>query len=204
MRRLALAELILAFALAGCAGVGIVATSDPLVKLTDAEDLYMRQSRPLPAERLIREAIAIYDERGDQHGLGNAYRGYGDLLKSPSINKWETVYRRDGFQDKSITFDNRFEKAREFYRTALAHYARAAEEHQRAGKYDALTNLYFNAAWSHFNLDEREKACAYYDQTVAAYNENLSRNPSAKPYVPPGVGSFADFIASAKRRAQCQ
>ena len=46
--------------LAGCAGVGIVSTSDPLTKLNDAEYLFMRQDRPYPAERLIQEAISIY------------------------------------------------------------------------------------------------------------------------------------------------
>ena len=98
----------------------VLSTSDPLAKLHDAEDLFMRQDRPLPAERLIREAIAIYQEKDDPHGLGNAYREYGDLLMSPAIVKWETVYRRDGFQDKSVTFDNRVAKALENYSKAGA------------------------------------------------------------------------------------
>jgi tetratricopeptide (TPR) repeat protein len=189
--------------LSGCAGVGIVATSDPLAKLNDAEDLFMRQGRPLPAERLIREAIAIYEERGDAHGLGNANREYGDLLRSPAILKWEKVYRRDGFQDKSITFDNRFEKASEFYRKALTYYERAEREHRQAGKYDALTNVYFNMASSHLRLDERDKACSYYDKTVEAYDENIRRNPGAKPYIPAGSDSFSEFISGAKRKAGC-
>jgi tetratricopeptide (TPR) repeat protein len=188
----------------GCAGVGIVATSDPLAKLNDSEDLFMRQARPLPAERLILEAMAIYEERGDAHGLGNANRQYGDLLRSPAVLKWEKVYRRDGFQDKSITFDNRLEKANEFYRKAIGYYERAAQEHLKTGKYDALTNVYFNRAWSHVNVNEKDKACGYYDKTVEAYDENIRRNPGAKPYAPPGSGSFSEFIASAKRRAECR
>jgi len=189
--------------LTGCAGVGIVATGDPLAKLNDAEDLFMRQSRPLPAERLIREAMAIYEQRGDQHGLANANREYGDLLRSPAVIKWEKVYRRDGFQDKTVTFDNRLEKASEFYRKAITYYERAEQQHQQAGKFDALTNVYFNAAWSHLQVGEREKACGYYDKTVQAYDENIRRNPGAKPHIPPGSGSFAEFIGAAKRRAGC-
>lgn len=76
--------------LSGCAGMGIVATSDPLAKLNDSEDLFERQGRPLPAERLIREAMVIYEERDDAHGLGNANRQYGDLLRSPAVLKWGT------------------------------------------------------------------------------------------------------------------
>lgn len=191
-------------ALSGCAGFGIVATSDPSTKLDDAADLSMRQGRPLPAERLIREAMAIYEERGDAHGMGNASRQYGDLLRSPAVIRWEMVYRRDGFLDRSITFDNRFEKANEFYRKAINYYQRAEQEHRRTEKYDALTNVYLNMAWAHLNLDERDRACTYYDKTVEAYDENVRRNPGARPYIPPGSGLLPEFIASAKRSADCR
>ena len=146
MGRLAFAAVLAGSILSGCAGFGIVATSDPGAKLNDAEDLFNRQERPLPAERLIREAIAVSQARDDPRELGNGYRDYGDLLTSPAIIKWEKVYRRDGFQDKSITFENRFEKASEFYRKALVSYRRAAERERNAGKYDVLTNVYFNMA----------------------------------------------------------
>lgn len=196
--------LLLAFLLlAGCAGFGVVATSDPLAKLNDAEHLFLRQQRPLPAERLIREAMAIYQERDDQHGLGNANREYGDLLRSTAILKWEKVYRRDGFQDKSITFDNRFEKASEFYRTAIGHYEKAAAQKRESGQYDALTNVYFNMAWSYYVIDDKQKACSSYDRAVEAYTENMRRNPSAKPVVPSGYASFSEFIDGQKRRAGC-
>jgi tetratricopeptide (TPR) repeat protein len=180
-----------------------VATDDPLRKLNDAESLFMQQGRPIPAERLIREAMAIYEQRADPHGLGHANREYGDFLRSPAVLKWEKVYRRDGFQDKSITFDNRLEKASEFYRKAIAHYQRAEQQHQQAGKYDDLTNIYFNAAWSHLQVGERETACGYYDKTIPAYEENIRRNPGVKPYTPPGGRSLAEFIAEAKRQAGC-
>ena len=59
--------------MAACAGVGIVATSDPLAKLNDAEVLFSSKDRPIPAEKPIQEAMAIYQERDDPHGLGNAH-----------------------------------------------------------------------------------------------------------------------------------
>jgi tetratricopeptide (TPR) repeat protein len=189
--------------LTGCAGFGIVATSDPLAKLDDAEHLFVSYGRPVPAERLIREAIAIYQERDDPHGLGNAHRAYGDLLRSPAVAKWEQAYRRDGFQDKTVSFDNRFVKASEYYSKALDYYRRAEPQHRASETYDALTNLYYNMANSHYRLNERDLACGYYDKTLAAYNENIRRNPNAKPYVPAN-SSIAALIESAKRRAGCQ
>ena len=189
--------------ISSCAAVGVVATSDPHAKLNDAEELFMSQGRPLPAERLIREAMAIYQERDDPHGLGNANREYGDLLRSPAVAKWEKFYRRDGFQDKSIDFDNRFAKAADFYRRALTYYERAEQQHREAGRYDSLTNVYYNIATSHEKLGDRDKACIYYDKTLEAYNETIRRNPAAKPYAPAGYRSVSDLISPEKRRAGC-
>jgi tetratricopeptide (TPR) repeat protein len=164
----------------------------------------MREDRPMPAERLIREAIDIYKERNDPHGLGNAYRDYGDLLRSPAVAKHEIAYRRDGFQDRSVTFDNRFSKASEFTSKALEYYRLAEKQDRESAKFDALTNVYFNMAWCYYTLDDREKACGFYDRTLEAYTENIRRNPTAKPNVPSGFGSVADVVASEKQRAACK
>jgi len=199
-----LVALLGALLLSGCAGFGIVATSDPLTKLNDAADLFERQDRPLPAERLIREAIAIYQEDNDLHGLGNAYREYGDLLRSPAVAKWETVYRRDGFLDKSVTFDNRLAKASENFTKALEYYQRSEQQLRDSAKFDALTNVYYNMAWCHYLLNEHDKACGYFDKTVDAYNENIRRNPGAHQYVAPSsVGSVLEVVESDKRRVGC-
>jgi len=82
--------------LTACAGVGVVATSDPLTKFNDAEHLFMKQGRPLIAERLIHEAMAIYKERGDNRGLGHAHREYADLLLSIQLlNGTNTTKKMD-------------------------------------------------------------------------------------------------------------
>ena len=73
----------------GCAGVGVVDSPDPLAKLNDAENLFSEKNRPVPAELLIQEAIVIYRNRDDSHGLGNANREYGDLLESQAVVRWE-------------------------------------------------------------------------------------------------------------------
>lgn len=185
--------------LVGCAGVGMVATSDPLQKLNDANDLYMRQDRPLPAEQLIQQAMAIYQERNDPQGLGHAHREYADLLRSRSITgKWQNHYRANGFLDKSVTFDNRLAKALEHYSRALEYYVRAETKLSEENRFDALTNVYMNMAYSSSQLDDREKACALYDKALDAYVENIRRNPGAKTY-----GAIPKVVESEKRRLSC-
>ncbi|MDX1253549.1 MAG: hypothetical protein IDH49_15115 [Gammaproteobacteria bacterium] len=204
MRRVCLfAVLLILFQLVGCAGVGVVASSDPLTKLNDAEYLFTRQDRPLIAERLIREAIVIYQEKDDPHGLGNAHREYADLLLSPSITgKWEKFYRENGFQDRSVTFENRRDKASEYYLKALEYYARAESKLREENRFDSLTNVYFNMGWSSYRLDDRTKSCAFYDKALEAYTENIKRNPEAKPYSP--TGSVPGMIETQKKRVGCE
>src|ERR1700722_6610431 len=140
---------------AGCAGFGIVASSDPITKLDDAEVLFTEENRPLPAEKLIQEAIAIYKQRDDAHGLGNAYREYADFLESPAVTAWNSSYNRLGnFHDETINTGDRQTVAAELYRRALSYYERAETECKTAQQYDALTNVYVNMAWSHWKLGE--------------------------------------------------
>jgi tetratricopeptide (TPR) repeat protein len=188
--------------LSACTGIGIVASSDPLVKLNDAEHLFMRESRPLPAERLIREAIAIYQIRDDVHGLGNANREYGDLLISQAVINWEVVYRRDGFLDRSINVDNRLEKAAEFYAKALQYYGSSEKRELAAGQYDHLTNTYFNMGLSNSALNEKRQACIDFGRSLQAYEENMRRSPAAQPQGS-NAGDVPHTIAAAKRRIGC-
>jgi tetratricopeptide (TPR) repeat protein len=197
--------LAAAFLLSGCAGVGIVSTSDPLGKLNDAEVLFQRKNRPLPAEELIQEALVIYQERDDPHGLGNAHREYGDLLKSSAVVNWEPAYRKSGgFLDKSITFDNRLTKASEQYSIALENYRRAEQQELAANQYDALTNVYYNMAWSNLALGARDEACTDFDKSLQAYDENMRRNPTAHPHRARDSRPIPDTLALAKQQAGCR
>jgi tetratricopeptide (TPR) repeat protein len=189
--------------LSACAGVGIVSSDNPLTKLNDAEVLFVQKDRPLPAERLILEAIGIYQRNDDAHGLGNAYREYADLLRSPAVARHEDIYRRDGFADRSITFDTRLEKANDFYHRALEYYHTAAAQLGQSGRFDALTNLYFNIAWVNIALGQHDQACAAFDQTLQAYNENMRVNPTAKPNFPGQFANLPEALADARRRAHC-
>jgi hypothetical protein len=188
--------LALPFLLIGCAGVGIVATSDPAVKLDDAFYLYEKHNRPLPAEMLIREALAIYEERGDQAGIGKAYLEYGKFFASDAVARWEYVYRRDGFRDKSVTFDQRFAKSVEYLE-------RARPLLWDAQQFDAVTNLDYNLGWSYVRTKQRDKTCEAFTRSLDAYEENIARHPTAKPQAGQ-FASYPDAVASAKQQLGCQ
>jgi tetratricopeptide (TPR) repeat protein len=188
--------------LSSCAGVGIVASSDPLVKLNDAEYLFMHENRPVPAESLILEAMAIYRKRDDPHGLGNANREYGDFLRSEAVTNWQRAYSRNGFFDHSVTYENRLERASEHYTKALEYYRVAETRELAAGEYDHLTNVYFNMGLSHWALGESAQACGAYDRALHSFEANMRRNPAAQPQGSK-VGNVPQTIAAAKKRVGC-
>jgi tetratricopeptide (TPR) repeat protein len=195
-------SLSIVLSLSSCAGVGVVDSPNPLVKLNDAEVLYMYKNRPVPAETLILEAMAAYQKLDDPHGLGSANRAYGDFLSSQAVVNWERAYSRHGFFDRTVTYENRLEKAKEHYSKALEYYRVAETQELAAGKYDALTNVYYNMAWSNLALGARDEACADYDRSLQAYNENMQQNPTAHPQS--SRLGIPETIAAAKKRADCK
>jgi tetratricopeptide (TPR) repeat protein len=187
----------------GCAGVGALQTDDPLAKLNQADALSTQQDRPLIAERLIFEAIDIYQQRGDSHGLGLAHRAYADLLRSSAVTgKWAVHYQKNGFYDKVTTFDNRIEKSSEYYNKALGHFSNAESKLKDENRFDALTNLYFNMAFTNTKLNQKNEACSLYDKTNAAYLENIRLNPSARP-IGNSSGSVPELIQINKKQIGC-
>ena len=189
--------------LAGCVAVGVVATKNPLVKLNDAEHLLTIQGRHLVAEKLIHEAISIYRSEGNYHGLGKAHQLYADLLKSPSIGNWELVYRKNGFIDKSVTFDNRKEKAKEYFKYAIEYYSKAVDILEASKQYDTLTNLYFNLTSIFSYLDDKPNLCKNLELSIESYKKNIEANPDAKPITPRGYTNLEEFFKEMKIIEKC-
>jgi tetratricopeptide (TPR) repeat protein len=188
----------------GCAGVGVTYSSDPLTKLNDAEHLYSRQDRPMIAERLIREAIDIYQQRNDALGLAHSHRTYATLLRSSSVVSWEKQYRETGFLDKTVTYENRLGKSSEYMLKALEYYKQAEKQFIEARQFDGLTNVYFNMGMSYWIIDDKKNSCRSFDQSVEANTENIRRNPNAKPNLPPGYTSFREMIQPIKKNVGCE
>jgi tetratricopeptide (TPR) repeat protein len=197
-----MAVLSTLLSLSSCAGFGVVDPPDPLAKLNLAEHLFVDENRPVPADTLIHDAIVIYQKRDDSLGLGNAYREYGDFLSSAAVFNWRTAYSHGGFSDPSVTYDNRLEKASEYYTKALTYYRLAETQESAAGKYDTLTGVYYNMAHASLALGLRDEACGDYDRALQAYHENMARNPAAHPHGS-RAGTVPESIAAAKKGADC-
>ena len=185
------------FALAGCAGVGVVATSDPMAKLADAGSLFDEQDRPLIAERLIREAIAICESKPDPLCLAEGYRTYGFFFRSASIEgEWTKYYQTNGFLESSATFENRHQKSIEYFE-------KAREVFTRLERFDNLTNVNLNMGFTYELMGEPKLACPAFDASLISNHENLRRNPNADLSLPKGFATYDEYLIVQKRRAKC-
>jgi tetratricopeptide (TPR) repeat protein len=204
MRQLILASILFTqLLLVGCAGVGIVSTSDPRAKMNDAIELYRKQNRPLPAERLIFEARDIYQQQNDLKGLGFTHLFYGDLLLSDAVGTREEFYKRNGFLDKSVTFDNRAAKSKEYAAEARKYFLIAVEKAKETGRHDELASLYFNIGLTYNMQHDRENACRSYDISAAEFNEHQRHTQGDKQPAPSTYGWAAE-IAAEKKRLGCE
>ncbi len=188
--------------LSGCAGVGVMSSDNQMENLHNAHVLFAREDRPLIAERLILQSIAVFKKHGNNIGLGDAYREYAELLDSPSTSgKWKTYYENNGFLDGFTTYDRRAESAAYYYRKALVAYKRAVPDLEANKRYDYLTNDFYNAGHIDALLGNKQGACEAYKRALLAYRENVSANPEAKPYSP--TGSIPSLLDSNMRSLGC-
>lgn len=184
---------VIVIVISGCAAMGVPLTSNPQTKIKYAYSLMHEQNRPLPAEPLIWEAIDIYKKRKDNYGLAHAYRAYGYFLISKAVKNWG--YRE--FEDKTVTFDNRYDKAIEYWNKALELFG--AENN-----YDAISNIYFEIGRVYyFNYYNKDKACDYFSKSLEAHKRFVKDNPSQKIILPEGVNSFEEYIQKAKEEIKC-
>lgn len=190
-------SLVLVLILQGCAAAFVPVTSDPMEKIEWAEELYYNQSRPLPAERLLIEAIEICTKSNDSLCLGYAYLSYANFFSSSSVEKWEKTYRENGFWNKNATYENRHSLSRDYFKKAISKF-------KETKKYDALTNTYLRLGSNyHYFTTAQEKKCAAFDKSVEYNLMNIKTNPAADVYLPNGYSSYKEYIAFIKKEAGC-
>jgi lipoprotein NlpI len=180
--------------LSGCAAVGIPSTSDPYEKLGWAKELFDRQRRPLPAERLIREAIEICKKRNDVECQAEGYYTYSLFFKSPAIKKWGKNYRRNGFMDETASFETRLAKSEEYFNKAISLnpeiYEKRGISYYENGQFDLAfadfdkaVELAPKSEWAYVNRGAIYNDRGQYDQAIADYDQAIFLKPDfAKAY----------------------
>lgn len=170
--------------------------SDPYRALAEARTLYAQKDRPVEAEKRLHDAITAFTAGNDEKGLADAYDQYAYLLESPAVTRAEKTFRKDGFLDRTVTYDNRLQKS-------IAYFDRAAPIYARLKRFDKLTENNVGRGIVFANLANRDEACASFEQADSFHDESERRNPDAKPAVPSGFKTWGAYLASLKKWAGC-
>jgi len=190
--RSSMIAMLMVVVLSGCAAMLVSETSDPDKKLGWATALLEEQHRPFPAEKLIREAIQIYKEQNNEMGLAEAYRSYGTFLRSGVIEEtpWRKSYVKDGFLDKSATYDNRYDKSIEYLENSGQLFA-------KNNKLDRVSNVYLNMGITYEIAGKTDKACEAYKTSQEIHRKFMEDNPGTIIRLPTGFsGTYEDYINS--------
>ena len=189
---------IAALALGACAAALVPATSDPAKKLGDAAILFDSQGRPLPAERLIVDAMNQYKAANNQLGLAESYRIYGLFFRSRILNQanYAAHYREKGFIDLVAAYDTRYDRSI-YYLELAEHILKGAD------RLDLLSNVYFHLGDVSVLKGDKAGACKFYNQSIAAQAAFRENDPTASVDLPPDAASFNDKLRASKNYAGC-
>ena len=168
---------------------------NPAEKLLLAGWYYEERNSPRPAERLIREAIEIYQAVGDRLGLGHAYRSYALFLRSTAVKRAAELYTEEGFLDPEVTFDNRLAQSNAYLERAVGLYEREAA-------YGWVINAQLQLGFGHHFQKQTAQACAAFDRSLEVYRTHRDSTESVIR-LPPGESSYESFVAAMKDQSGC-
>lgn len=163
-------------------------------KLKVAEVMYEERDRPIRAQVLLDEARKIYEKDGDIVGIAHTNRAYANFLKSEAVGEWGKMK----FSDKTVNHNNRFLKAVEYLKKALAVY-------EEKSLYAYASNVYFNMAVLYSDkFSDNKAACVYLEKSLLNHVKYNEKNSGvAEVELLTGYNSFKEIIDKAKVEANC-
>jgi len=185
MRRFIAVALLIS--LMGCAGVGLVATSDPIKKLMQAEYL-MQEDRALLAELTVKDAIKIFNENNDELGLADAYHTFGNLYKHPSYHgRWKPHFEKAGTYDGS-------------YMKSIYNYEKAMKLFKKHNIGNGVTKCLVGIGNVYGIKGDTKKECEYYDKALDYYWQSKKEGTfGIEPVINnPNYNNLGDLIESFK------
>jgi len=187
--------LLVSLCLSGCAGLS--QRIDPASQLAQAVGLFSLQEKPLLAERLILESIAVCDARGDMACLADGYRVYAFFFGSMAVEgRWRLHYQVNGFLDPLATFERRHAKAAEYFGKSRGILVGLEQ-------FEAARNLSLNMAQSYRVLGDFSRTCRLFDDAAVFHAAALRRDPRVELVWPVEFSTFDDWLAAEKRRTGC-
>jgi hypothetical protein len=188
-----LAVLVIAL-LAGCEGVGIPATDDPNVKLSQAEYLRSGSGRIMQARRVTEQAIALFEQRGDKAGLAKAYREYGLIALDGGLNDDPVILRAPNAPRNPRPGD---------LDTAETNLKRALDFANETDQRYLAANINFVLGNVQVLRGTPQESCSYYDSSIKGFLDAEAHQPGVRLELPAGANDPTELVKRAKKEAGC-
>ncbi len=152
--------------------------------------------RPLAASNILDEMFNYCEKKNDEQCFVYAYFTYGQFLNSEYVSTYEW-YKKYGYRDKTITFDNISQKSMEYFEKALA----LAKKHEMDANVSAI---YIKIGILQFTrFKDQASACESFDQSLR-YNLRFQKNnPGKKVVLPKGFKTFEEYVLQGKKEMGC-
>ncbi|WP_172205425.1 hypothetical protein [Niveibacterium sp. COAC-50] len=182
--------LVASTVVTSCAAALVPESSDPKVKLAQAVEL-AKQQRPIPAERLIREAMELSKERNDTKGLAEAKIYYGILLYSQPYRAYERYWSKNGTYDPT-------------YGTAISYIENARTLYRDIDDPEGQRYAAFQLVYPYLMSGDTKAACAMIEESARQDEEAHKRFPNRTAIIQiPGYKTWAEWTAAARKDAKC-
>ena len=103
---------------------GCFLAADPFIKEPNKRLSYsiflLNNSMPINGHNMLFESINNCKEINDNECLAKAYLFYGILLRSDYVTRNKVFFEKRGFPDKTVTYENRYEKSVKYIEKADA------------------------------------------------------------------------------------
>ena len=170
-----------ALLIAGCAGIGYVATTDPYQKLGQAQSL-VGEDRLLAAEDVIGQALSTFQQRNDIAGMAEAYHAYGNLYKNGLFQdgRWTPKFQELG------TWDGTYTKS-------IANFSKAQQLFEQSADEIGAVKCLVGAGNAYSLRNDKPKACALYREALTRYRNAKGTGQPLKAH--PILTGYADIGA---------
>jgi tetratricopeptide (TPR) repeat protein len=185
------------FALFLIALFACASTKDPGLKLQRASEGFNKLDDPVKAEKLIFDAMEDYSKEKNQLGLAEAYRQYALFLRSNAVEKFEEYFTEEGFEDETVTFKTRYEKAVEYFN-------KSKDLYQDYGHLDILSSIYISLAKTYTIMGKQQESCDAFSKGLTYYGEYKKANPEAKELRSEEMATYEEYIGILKKQAGCE
>ena len=193
--------LILTFviSLAGCSAVGIVETNDPHEKIEQAMYLLNTEKRPIPADKLLAQAINTFEQQHDQMGLVRAYRARGHFLLTDSVKNNSKFFINNGFFIDGKIYDKREEIAIEYFLKV-----HAILDNDPRPLYSAKTQINMTLTEMYSKYSNTPKNVCKYLKEATFYHSKFQEESQDENVAPlSGYDRFIDFESKYTTQYQC-